>query len=216
MGVDWGGKDDTTGYSSGKSFSSVVVVSVGVDGVFQIENAFKLKRNDLDHKLNVVAEMFKRFDIKLAVADLGYGHDTVAEIQREFGGRFIGCLSSGNTVHPIRYDHESLRMVVNPSHILEELFGHMRRGKILFPWKSYEQIQWLIEHCCSMEKQSQTIQGRVLTRFVKGTGPNDGLMALMYSYLAYKFYLTQGFKVKPHQMNAQSDGPVLAYLPRRL
>lgn len=214
MGVDWGGKSDDPNSSGGKSFSSVVVISIGADGIMQIENAFKLKQNDLQHKIDVVADMFKRFDLKLAVADLGYGHDTVAEIQREFGGRFIGCLSSGNTVHPIRYDPEELRMVVNPSHVLEELFGQMRRSKVMFPWKSYEHIQWLIEHCCSMEKQTATVQGRVTTRYIKGNGPNDGLQALMYAYLAYKFYLTQGFKIKPHQMNAPSQGPVLAYLPR--
>jgi hypothetical protein len=214
MGVDWGGKSDDPSISGGKSYSSVVVVSAKPGGVLQIENAFKLKRNDLDHKKDVVSEMFKRFDLNLAVADLGYGHDTVAEIQREFGSRFIGCLSSGNTVNPVKYDPDELRMVVNPSHVLEELFGQMRRSRVLFPWKSYEQIQWLIEHCCSMEKQTQTVQGRVITKYIKGSSPNDGLMALMYSYLAYKFYLTQGFKIKPHHMNTMSQGPVLAYLPR--
>jgi len=64
-----------------------------------------------------------------------------------------------------------------------------------------------------MEKETRTFQGRVITRYVKGTGPNDGLMSLMYSYLAYKFYLTQGFAVKPHQIGKKTDSPVLAYLP---
>ena len=83
----------------------------------------------------------------------------------------------------------------------------------MFPWQSYEQIQWLIEHCCSMEKEVRTFQGKVITRYVKGSGPNDGLMALMYAYLAHKFFITQGFKIKQFQIDAKSGGPVLAYLP---
>ena len=97
--------------------------------------------------------------------------------------------------------------------ILEEIFGNMRKSRILFPWKSYEQIRWLIEHCCSMEKQSSTVQGRIVNRYVKGSGPNDGLMSLLYAFLANKFYLTQGFKIKAHRLNVKDSGPVLAYLP---
>lgn len=213
MGLDWGGKDDDPRSTTGKSFSSVVVISVDKSGIIQIENAFKLKRNDLTHKKEVVNEMFRRFGIRFAVADLGYGSDTVPELQQEYGGRILGCLSSGSLTNPIKYDPEELRMICNPHFVLEELFSQMRQSKVMFPWQSYEQIYWLIEHCCSMEKETTTIQGRVINRYIKGAGPNDGLMALMYAYLAYKFYLTQGFKVKAHQLNAKSNGPVLAYLP---
>ena len=211
MGIDWGGK--TEGSDTGKSFSSFVIVSVDKSGVVHIENAFKLKNNAFEHKKEVVNEMFRRFNIKLAVADLGYGNDIVPELQREYGSRIIGSLSSGSLVNPVKYDPEDLRMICNPNVILEEMFNQMRKSKFMFPWKSYEQIYWLIEHCCSMEKETKTFQGRIVTRYVKGSGPNDGLMSLMYAYLAYKFYLTQGFKVKPHQINAASTGPVLAYLP---
>ena len=213
LGIDWGGKDDNETSTTGKSFSSMVVISVDKSGVAQIENAFKLKRNDFQHKKDVVNEMFRRYNVRFAVADLGHGNDIVPELQREWGGRIIGSLSSGSLVNPVKYDPEELRMICNPHVILEELFGQMRKSKVLFPWKSYEQIQWLIEHCCSMEKDVRTIQGRVVNRYVKGAGPNDGLMALMYAYLAYKFFLTQGFQVKAHQLSGKSKGPVLAYLP---
>lgn len=213
MGIDWGGKDDDPTSRGGKSFSSVVVISADKAGIIQIENAFKLKRNDFQHKKDVVNEMFRRFNISNSVADLGHGNDIVPELQREYGGRIIGCLSSGSLVNPTKYDPEELRMICNPHVILEELFSQMRKSKVLFPWMSYEQIQWLIEHCCSMEKETRTFQGRVFTRFVKGTGPNDGLMSLMYAYLAYKFYLTQGFKIKAHRLNAKKVGAVLAHLP---
>lgn len=213
MGIDWGGKNDDPTTTGGKSFSSIVVASVDRHGVLNIENAFKLKRNDFEHKKEVVNEMFRRFDIKIAVADLGYGSDIVPELQREYSSRVIGCLSSGNLVNPVKYDPEELRLICNPHVILDELFGQMRKSKVMFPWQSYEQIQWLIEHCCSMEKEVRTFQGKVVTRYVKGSGPNDGLMALMYAYLAHKFYITQGFKVKQFQLNSKRNGPLLAYLP---
>lgn len=213
MGVDWGGKNDDPSSKTGKSFSSVVIISVDKDGVVQIENAFKLKKNNFEHKKTVIREMFRRFNIRGSVADLGYGQDIVPELQGEYGTRFIGCLSSGSLNNPVKYDPEELRLIVNHNTILEELFSQMRKSKVKFPWKSYEHIQWLIEHCCSMEKETRTFQGRIITRFVKGTGPNDGLMSLMYAYLAYKFYLTQGFKIKAHRLHAKDTGPVLAYLP---
>jgi len=213
MGIDWGGKSDDPAIKGGKSFSSIVIVSADKTGTLHIENAFKLKKNDFQHKKDVVNEMFRRFDIKIAVADLGFGSDIVPELQREYSGRVIGCLNSGNLVNPIKYDPEELRLICNSHTMLEELFNQMRKSKIMFPWQSYEQIQWLIEHCCSMEKEVRTFQGRVITRFVKGSGPNDGLMSLLYAYLAYKFYLTKGFNVKQHQLTGKSKGPVLAYLP---
>jgi hypothetical protein len=213
MGIDWGGKSDDPNVAGGKSFSSIVVLSLDRNGVLNVENAFKLKRNDLEHKKEVVHEMFRRFDIKISIADLGFGSDIVPDLQREYSSRLIGCLSSGSLLNPVKYDPEELRMICNPHVVLDDLFGQMRRSKIMFPWQSYEQIQWLIEHCCSMERETRTIQGQVLTKYVKGSGPNDGLMALMYAFLAYKFFITQGFKVKPHQLNAKSNGPVLAFLP---
>lgn len=213
MGIDWGGKADNPNISGGKSFSSVVVLSAGPDGVMKIENAFKLKRTDFQHKKEVVHEMFRRFDIKLSVADLGFGNDIVPELQREYGGRMIGCLNSGSLVNPYKYDPEELRMICNSHSVLEELFILMRKGKVKFPWASYEHIHWLIEHCCSMEKETTTVQGRVVIRYKKGGSPNDGLMALMYAFLGYKFYQTKGFSMSRRKTVAPVGGPVLAYLP---
>lgn len=213
LGIDWGGKSDDPSISGGKSFSSIVVISVDKNGTLQIENAFKLKKNDFEHKKAVVNEMFRRYNVKIAVADLGYGQDIVPELQKEFGGRLLGCLNSGSLINPIKYDPEELRLICNSNAVLEELFSNMKKGKVLFPWKSLEQIQWLIDHCCSMEKESRTFQGRIITRYVKGSGPNDGLMALMLAYLAFKFFQTQGFTVKSHKIGKKGDGPVIAYIP---
>jgi hypothetical protein len=213
MGVDWGRKTDDPNSRGGKSFSSVVIVSASPNGVLNIENAFMLKSNDFEHKKTVIREMYRRFDIKLTIADIGDGADIVCELQKEFGGKFIGSWSSGTLVNPVKYYEEELKITCNPHVVLEELFSQMRKGKILFPWKSYEKIHWLIEHCCSMEKKTITRQGRVTSQYVKGSGPNDGLMSLMYAYLAHKFFLTKGFRVKDFKIGVKSTQPLLAYLP---
>ena len=214
MGVDWGGKVDNPEILTGKSFSTVVVISVNKEGIINIENAFKLKKNDLEHKKDVVAEMFRRFGIKLAIADLGFGNDIVPEIQKEFGSRFLGCMSSGSLVNPYKYDPEDLRLICNPHVVLEELFANMRKSKVLFPWQSYEQLEWLVQHCTSMEKKITTVAGQVITRYVKGSSANDGLQSLMYAYLGYKYMTTRGFTLKPHQVNSKGNSPILlAHLP---
>jgi hypothetical protein len=213
LGIDWGGKSENS-ESGGKSYSTFVVSSFDGSGTMRILNAFKLKQNDIQHKKDVIDEMFRRFNIKVAVADLGYGNDIVPEIQRQYGARFIGCFNSASLVNPYKYDSEDLRLICNSNMVLEEIFSLMRKGKVLFPWASFEQISWLIEHCCSMEKETRVANGQVINRFVKGVSPNDGLMSIMYAYLAYKFFLTRGFSIKPHQLCGKSAGAILAHIPK--
>ena len=127
------------------------------------------------------------------------------------------CQNSGTLIKPIKVVHDNLSIVCNKDLMLDDIFNTMRRSKIMFPLKdstSYEQMNWLIEHCCSMETETKTVAGNIVNKYVKGSGPNDGLMALMYAYIAYKFYITRGFKVKEHQLNKKDNGPVLAHIPR--
>jgi len=45
-------------------------------------------------------------------------------------------------------------------------------------------------------KVTKDKSGEPLKKYVKGSTPNDGLMALLNAYLAWKFDVTQGFKIK--------------------
>jgi hypothetical protein len=71
----------------------------------------------------------------------------------------------------------------------------MKKGMIRFPLGNYEKIAWLIEHCASMElKPSISRNGADPSiHYVKGGSPNDGFMALLNAYLAYKFLVSRGF-----------------------
>src|SRR5690606_5794824 len=77
-----------------------------------------------------------------------------------------------------------------------EAYEQMKRGLIRFPLGSYEQVAWLMQHCCNMEiKPSISRTGNVSPHYVK-SGPNDGFMALLNAYIAYKFYISKGFQIK--------------------
>ena len=103
----------------------------------------------------------------------------------------------------------------NKDLMIEELFDSMKKGKVRFPWQSYEHIEWLIDHCTSMELQQRVVSGQPVKKYIKGSVPNDGLMALMYAYMAYKFDLTKGFTIRPGISDSgEKPIPVLAKVPR--
>ncbi len=101
------------------------------------------------------------------------------------------------------------------------MFDLMKKGLIRFPYGDYEKIEWLISHCCSMEiKTTANRVNEPVSRYVKGSTPNDGFMALMNAYLAYKFDKTNGFNTVGGGsliMPDNKNGKVLitgGYIPR--
>jgi hypothetical protein len=228
MGIDWGGKDmpsDSEGEpveskaDVGQSYTAVVIMSVDKNGVFTVENAYRLKRNDFEYKVNIISEMYRLFKIQVAAADIGYGQDIVQHLQGPvgFGERFLGCINSGTLNSTISYKPKELRVVLNKDAMIEEVFAMVRNGKIKFPVKgeSYDRIEWLMQHFTSMEVKKVMKNDNVYNRYVKGAIQNDGLMAAIYALIAYKFIATSGFKGS----EAKSKGPglpppMLAYLPR--
>ena len=218
LGVDWGGKDDGSDSNIGQSYSCVVILSALPDGTLLVEHAHKLRKQDFDYKKETIHEMYKRFGIRQGLSDWFFGQDVVHDLQRHYGSRFLGAQGSGNLLKPLKFREDELIVSYNKDMMVEEIFDLFRKGKIRFPWKSFEYIEWLIDHCTSMESSIKTVGGQPIKTYSKGSGPNDGLMALMYAYMAYKFDATKGFSIKPGiNGNEQSaPRPVLAHLKRRI
>lgn len=218
LGVDWGGKDDGSDSNVGQSYSCVVILSALPDGTLLVEHAHKLRKQDFDYKKETIHEMYKRFGVKQGLSDWFFGQDVVHDLQRHYGPKFLGAQGSGNLLKPLKFREDELIVSYNKDMMIEEIFDLFRKGKIRFPWKSFEYIEWLIDHCTSMESSIRTIGGQPVKTYVKGPSPNDGLMALMYAYMAYKFDATKGFSIKPGiNGNEQSaPKPVLAHLKRRI
>jgi len=197
LGVDWGGKDDDPNSRGGQSYSCVVVLSATPDGTLLIEHAHKLRKNNFNFKKETIKEMYRRFGVHRGVSDWFFGQDVVHDLQSIYRERFLGAQGSGSLIKPIKYREDEFIISYNKDLLIDELFDLFRKGKIRFPWKSYEYIEWLIDHCTSMESKCRISGGQPIKTFVKGSAPNDGLMALMYAYIAYKFDITKGFTIKP-------------------
>ncbi len=228
MGIDWGGKnsgggedeeEEGGGADVGQSYTAVVIMSVDRNGVFTVENAYRLKRNDFEYKVNIISEMFRLFKVQIAVADLGYGHDIVQHMQGPigFGERFLGCINSGSLAASITYKPKELRVTMNKDAMIEEMFSLVRKGRLRFPvqGESYDRIEWLMQHFTSMEAKRVIKNDNVYNKYVKGAMQNDGLMAAIYAMIAYKFLATGGFKDSGvAQKTNPMPKPVLAYIPR--
>lgn len=215
LGIDWG--DKTEGDSKGQSYSCAVVISDIGDGTLQIEHAHILKERSFQYKKSTINELFKRFSIKRGVSDFFFGQDVVREMQvvDGLGDRFIGAQGSGALTNPIKYREDELMISYNKDLMIEELFDKMRKGKVRFPWKSYEYVEWLIDHCTSMGVAIRNRGGQEVKTYIKGSTPNDGLMSLMYAYMAWKFDSTQGFTIKPGTKEIPTmPKPTLAFAPR--
>lgn len=221
LGADWGGKDDKDSKDGegnvGQSYSCVVVLSSQPDGTLLIEHAHKLKKQGSDYRKETINEMYKRFGIKQGVADFFFGQSEVRDLTAIYGGKFLGAQGSGSLIAPLKFREDELIIGYNKDMMVQEVFDLFRAGKIRFPWKSFEYIEWLIDHCTSMESSIKTVGGQPMKTYSKGTTPNDGLMALMYAVMAYKFDITNKFTIKPGNMNTKvtRPPPVLAKVSRR-
>jgi len=221
MGADWGDKDDTEGAGSGigQSYSVIVITSIDRNGVITVENAFRLKKNDITYKVSVLKKLFETFRIGTAAADYMWGQDVVRWMQQEenLGSRFLAVINSGGATKDISYNSSNNKVIANKNMMIDEIFSMIRQGKIRFPAKgdAYEMLRWLREHCSSMEIETKIKDGNVVKSYQKGGTPNDGLMALMYAVIAYKYVITSGFKNKDVNVKHNSmPVPVLGYLPR--
>lgn len=227
LGCDWGGRDDPdskanddTSKSQGQSFSCVVVLTAETNNRFSVDFVTRLKKNDPAYKRNTVEEMFRRYSIRLAVGDIGYANDLTQDLQHTYGDRFLASRALVKINNHIKFcsDIFPKEIQFEKDFYLSELFGLLKKGAIRFPYGSYEQLNWFVNHCASMEiKVTMSRSGEPIRRFVKGGGPNDGLMALLNAYLAFKHDTTGGFSGPQIDINAKktkANLPIqLLYLP---
>lgn len=227
MGIDWGDKadDDETieegGDQRGQSYTAIVVNSIDRRGIMTVENAYRLKRNDFEYKIEVVQELFRRFRIRGAAADYMWGSDVVNHMQGtlNYGSKFLGCVNSGSLAAMLSYKPKEQRVILNKDLMLDEVFTMFRKGKIVFPGMpdAAEKLAWLVDHCTSMEVRSAIRYGSPIKKYVKGLAPNDGLMALLYSIIAYRFIATSGFKNNQDSVSAsEAPLPLLAFMPGKM
>jgi len=234
LGIDYGLKADleqqanTDKKGGGQSYSTAVVISVKDAGLMSIEFAMKFKKNDPTYKKELIDELLRNYSINLAVGDIGYSNDLSVDLSDLYGDKYLVSRAMPKVITPFRAkfltDLKPKEIQFDRDFYIGDLFDKLRAGKIRFPLsnKDYEKIAWLIQHCSSMEvKPKLSHVGEHSIHYVKGSIPNDGLMALLNAYLAYKFYTTNAFKNtnaltnNPQNLNNKNSIPaILGYFSR--
>ena len=227
LGIDIGARNDLAQLvdteqtrSQGQSYSTAVVLAMVGSQRLTIEFATKFKRNDLASKKGIIDQIMRNYNCALGICDYGYANDLNEILQTEYGGRMLASQASMKINNKVKFNDEVFPKVVlfERDFWIAQLYEEMKKGNIRFPMGSYEQVVWLIEHVCSMEiKPMLSKTGDVTPHYVKGTSPNDGFMALLNAYIAYKFYVSQGFQVT-HPSLMLDEKPkgipaILSFLP---
>jgi len=204
LGIDIGAKADIEQLANsdkvkaqGQSYSTAVVLSITGPSRLSIEYAFKFKRNDLASKKSIIDETMKRYRCEMAVCDIGFAHDFNEIMQTEYGEKFLASQASGKVNGRVKYNGDIFPRVITfeRDFWIMELYGQMKKGLIRFPLGSYEQVAWLIQHCCNMEiKPSISRTGDVNPHYIK-SGANDGFAAMLNAYIGYKYWISKGFKI---------------------
>jgi hypothetical protein len=225
-GFDWGQRgalEQIAGRGRKGSYSCAVILTVS-DNLFNVEFATRLLRPDPETKMGTVEEMFRRYNMALSVGDIGDAYDLTHKLQRVYDEKFLASRSSHKVNGHIKYSNDEWpkTIVFEKDYYISEVLGLLKEGRIKFPGGSYDRIEWMIEHCASMDiKVTRDKSGEPLKKYVKGSGANDGLMALLNAYLAWKFDVTQGFTIaNPQHMKydlatkGSQVQAVLGFVPR--
>ncbi len=204
LGIDYGAKSDLENLANpekvraaGQSYSTAVILRAKGPHILSIEYAYKFKKNDVEFKKGIIDQMMRQYSIQLAVGDIGFSQDFSSMLHASYGDRYIVSRAHPKVNDYVKFRHDAYpkELIFERDHYIGELFDLMKKGHVRFPLGDYEKIAWLIEHCSSMEiKPSLSSYGDHTMHYVKGGSPNDGFMALLNAYLAYKFILTKGFK----------------------
>ncbi len=216
LGADWGKKIDIDVNSKGEkksqqgqSYSTIVIISIEGPELINIQFATKLKRNDLEYKVEIIEQAFLNYDVRLGVGDIGYAGDLTEILQNKFGDKFLASeVAGGKLLQRVKFKEDVFPKTItfDKNKLIEEMFSLFRKGAIRFPYGSYEQIAWLVNHCTSMEaKPSVDRSGEIKITYAKGGTPNDGFMALINAYLAFKFDISDGFK-NNNYLNKPGEG----------
>lgn len=206
LGIDYGLKADLEQIADakkkntqGQSYTTAVIMSVKGPKLFSVEFAMKFKRNDTESKKILLEKLMRDYSVNLCIGDIGFSQEFSEMMHRAYGDRYLVSRAHNTVNNKVKFTEDAFpkEIVFERDHFIGEIFELLKNGNIKFPYGDYDKIGWLVQHCASMDlKPSISRYGDPTIHYVKGGEPNDGLMALLNAYIAYKFYATNGFKTK--------------------
>lgn len=209
----------------GQSYSTAVILLAKGPGLLSIEYALKFKRNDFDSKKGLIDQLMRQYGVQLAVGDIGFSQDFSTTMHMAHGEKYLVSRALNKINGHIKYNTDMMPKEIGfeRDFYIGELYEQMKKGMIRFPYGDFEKVGWLVDHCASMEiKPTIAKNGDPSIHYVKGGTPNDGFMALLNAYIAYKFIITNKFTnnnplLQGNSIENRNKQLVLAgYVPRRL
>ncbi len=206
LGIDYGARSDLEQMadhnkqkSQGQSYTTAVILTAKGPKLFSIEFGLKFVRNDLESKKTLIDKLMRDYSVNLCIGDIGFSQDFSTMMHTAYGDRYLVSRAHNKVNDKVKFTADAYpkEIVFERDHFIGELFELLKGGNIRFPYGDYDKIGWLVQHCASMDiKPTMSRFGDPTIHYVKGGEPNDGLMALLNAYIAYKFYVTDGFKIK--------------------
>lgn len=205
LGIDYGSRSDLEQLANpeaaknGQSYTTACVLSVKGPNLFQVDLALKLAQNSPEYKKGIIDNIMRQYSVNLAIGDIGYSNDFSHTLHTIYGDKYLVSRASSKVNNKVKFNAD-----VHPKEIVFERDWHitdmyelLKKGQIKFPLKDYDRIGWAIEQCCNMEMKPSISRngGDPEVHYVKN-GANDFAMALINAMLAYRFYITKGFKLK--------------------
>jgi hypothetical protein len=193
-GIDWGG---------GRfAFTVMWIMARDDQDRWRLLYIRKFDERDPMKQVKIIGNLLGIFNVKQAVADIGYGAVQVSELQKKFGSRVMGCQYTRRPEIPLerkeRDEHgrkiAQMLVLADRSFWIETAIDHIKKRdaagnrtpKLVLPWAEPLQVEWLIDHftCIEMEEQ-ETVSGKKYHHYTHPEGePDDALHAFIYALIA--------------------------------
>jgi len=196
-GIDWGGGE----------FAFTVIWIMAKDDLdrWRLIYVRKFDEKDPMKQVRIISNLIPLFNVKRAVADIGYGAVQVSELQREFADRVMGCQYVRRPEIPLerRVSDEygkrlaQMLLLADRSFWIETAIQTIKRKdpsgavnpQLVLPWQEPLDVEWVIPHftCIEMEEQ-ETVSGKKYHHYTHPEGePDDALHAFIYALIADAF-----------------------------
>jgi hypothetical protein len=193
-GIDWGGGEH--------AFTVIWIMARDEKRRWRLIFLRKFDERDPMKQVEIIERLIPLFNVKQAVADIGYGAVQVSELQKKFGARVMGCQYIRRPELPLQlkerdeFGEKIAQAIVNAdrSFWIETAIQVIKRKDpsgavnpdLVLPWKSQAEIEWLIDQFTCIEMQEQEmVGGKKYHHYTHPEGqPDDALHSFCYSLIA--------------------------------
>ena len=193
-GIDWGGGEH--------AFTVIWIMARDDQDRWRLIYLRKFDEHDPMRQVEIISNLIPLFNVKQAVADIGYGAVQVSELQKKFGARVMGCQYvrrpelSLEKKEKDEFGTKISQGIVNAdrSFWIETAIQIIKRKdpsgavnpQLVIPWKDQADVDWSVPHFTCIEMQEQEmVGGKKYHHYTHPEGePDDALHAFCYALIA--------------------------------